>query len=112
MLLITLYGALSLYVLWIFYLAVMALKRARNEGTLTKTAYVMGLPMLVIGLVIDALCNLIVLTVLFVEIPRELLVTSRLKRHWRGDGWRKDLAIWFATHMTDAFDPSGPHVMR
>lgn len=112
-LLLTLCGFLSLYVLWALYLAVMCLKRARDEGTLTSTAYALGLPLLFIGLAVDALCNLVVLTVLFAEVPRELLVTSRLKRHYlRGKGWRKKLAIWFAIHMTDAFDPSGPHVMR
>lgn len=103
----------SPYILWVFYLAVMNLQGARKAKTLTKTAYALGLPILGIGLAIDAFVNIVVLTVLFAEAPRELLVTSRLKRHYiEGNGWRKKLAIWFAIHMTDAFDPSGPHVMR
>lgn len=112
-LILSLYGAGALYALWLFYLAVMNLKRARNDGTLTKVAYVMGLPMLILGLALDCLVNLTVMTVLFLELPRETLVTGRLQRHARnGTGWRQKLAIWFAVHTTDAFDPSGPHVLK
>jgi len=40
------YGFGSMYVLWVFYLAVMNLKRARDAGTLTKPALVLGMPVL------------------------------------------------------------------
>ena len=102
---------LSIYVLWIFYLAVMGLQRARDAGTLTRTAYVLGLPILYAGLLIDFIVNVIVLTVIFLDLPREWLVTARLTRYAKGGmGWRRLMALWFAANLLDTFDPSGKHI--
>lgn len=104
-------GFLSLYALWVFYLAVMALKRARDAGTLTKTARVMGTPVLFIGLLLDFLVNVTVMTVLFAELPKEWLVTSRLQRHAKHDdkpGCMRVVA-WLRQFL-DPFDPSGKHI--
>jgi hypothetical protein len=99
-----------LYALWLFYLAVMNLIRARDAGTLSRPAYIFGLPILLIGITIDFLTNIILATILFLELPKELLVTARLSRHIKdGSGWRKNLAQWFCTNLLDAFDPSGCH---
>lgn len=99
-----------IYVLWLFYLAVMNLQRARDNGTLTGAAYALGLPILYVGLVLDCLVNVVVLTILFLEIPEEALVTARLSRHIEGSaGYRQKLASWFCTNLLDAFDPSGCH---
>jgi hypothetical protein len=104
---------LSVYVLYIFYLAVMNLKRARDEGTASKVALALGYPILIIGLLLDWLVNVLIFTLLFLELPGEPyeLVTGRLKRHAYGnDGWRKTFARWFADHLLDPFDPSGKHI--
>ena len=99
------------YALWIFYLAVMALKRANDAGTLTKFAKVIGLPVLWTGLILDALANIFVMSILFLEPPTEWLVTDRLSRHAQDtDGWRKSLAHWFGTHLLNPFDPDGNHL--
>lgn len=104
-------GIALFYITWLFYLAVMNLKRAKDAGTLSKVALVMGYPILLVGLVLDALLNVTVMTVLFLEPPREWLVTARLKRHAEVFGpWRGDLARWFAKHLLDVFDPSGKHI--
>lgn len=103
-------GFALLYATWIFYLAVMNLKRAKDAGKLSKAAMVMGYPVLFVGLAFDCLLNLTVCTFLFLELPREGLVTARLKRLAVGGGWRAALAIWFAANLLDAFDPSGRHV--
>lgn len=101
---------LGIYALWVFYLAVMNLKRVQDSGKLTKTAYALGLPILVLGLAIDALVNTLVMTVVLFEPPKELTVTARLKRHNReSTGWRKDVARWFEP-ILDPFDPSGDHI--
>lgn len=101
----------SIYVLWIFYLAVMNLKRVRDMGLLHKHALVLGYPVLIIGYLLDGFVNVFVMTVLLLELPREFTVTSRLKRHNRGpDGWRKRLVVWFFEPLLDPFDPSGDHV--
>ena len=98
------------YALWLFYLAVMNLQRAHENGTISKLAFVLGLPILFIGVLLDILVNIFVMTLLFVEPPREWLVTARLQRHVRtGSGYRKKLA-WFICHyLLDTFDPSGKH---
>lgn len=101
---------LTAYALWLFYLAVMNLKRAKDAGKLSKTAYVLGLPILWFGLFLDAVVNVFIMTVLMLEFPRELTVTSRLSRHARKEGWRKEFAVWIAVELLDTFDPSGKHV--
>lgn len=105
-----LWGVLLLWALWLFFLAVMSLKRAKDANLLTTTAKCFGYPVLFIGLALDFLANVLVLTVLLMEIPREGTVTSRLKRHNRiSTGWRKAVAAW-AEPLLDPFDPSGDHI--
>lgn len=100
----------AFYQLWIFYLAVMSLKRAKEAGLLHKTARIFGLPVLVAGYILDALVNLIVLTFVLLELPRELTVTARLKRHIReSKDWRLNVALWFVP-LLDPYDPSGRHI--
>ena len=101
---------LLLYALWVFFLAVMSLKRAKDAGLLTATAKCFGYPVLFAGLFIDFVANAVVLTLLLGELPREGTVTSRLKRHnTTGTGWRKAVAAW-AEQLLDPFDPSGDHI--
>lgn len=104
-------GLASFAVLWVLYLAVMNLQRARDTGTLSPAARFLGMALLYIGLVVDFLVNVGPVSVLFLELPRECLVTQRLTRHANvADGWRKHLALWFAKNLLDPFDPSGQHV--
>lgn len=110
MLWILLVAFLITYALWIFYLAVMSLKRAKNAGLLSKTAKVFGYPVIFLGITLDAFVNVFVLTILMLELPREMLVTTRLKRHNRtGKGWRQRFAKWFEP-LLDPYDPSGDHI--
>lgn len=109
-----LYAALvafgSSYILWIFYLAVMNLKIAREAGLLTTTAKVLGYPVLIVGYILDCFVNTTVMTLVLLEIPQETTVTARLKRHNRNStGWRKAVAVW-AEPLLDPFDPSGNHI--
>lgn len=109
-----LYSFLLTYLLWLFYLAVMALERARDGGTLSKTALVLGIPILCIGYFLDFSANVMVCTPLFLELPKEALVTQRLRRHIseESDSWRKKLAAWLCTNLLDTFDPSGCHCKK
>lgn len=101
----------SLYALWLFYLAVMNLVRARNAGTLTKVALVLGYPIFIVGLALDIFLNWTVLTVLFIEWPRETTITARLRRHYKSRAtWRSWVAAWFGKHLLDPFDPKGAHI--
>jgi hypothetical protein len=101
---------LGIYTLWIFYLAAMNLFRAQQLGTLNKIAMMFGWPIIGIGVLLDFLVNIIVLTVLFFELPQEYLVTKRLARHAQGpDGYRKKTALFICSTFLDTFDPSGDH---
>jgi cyanate permease len=103
-------GLGSTYALWVFYLAVMNLKRAKDAGQLSTTAKVLGYPVLIVGYLLDCFVNLTVMTLLLLEIPQETTVTSRLSRHLNeGEGWRKAIAAW-AAPLLDVFDPSGKHL--
>ena len=100
----------AFYVLWILYLAVMNLKRVRDQGKLSKLALYLGTPVLFVGYVLDAILNIVVMTVILLELPEELTVSERLKRHNKDSGgWRKAVALWFEP-LLDPFDPSGDHI--
>ena len=98
------------YGLYVFYAAVMNIKRVRDMGKLTTLGKVFGYPTLVIGLVLDLLVNVLVMSVILLEIPREFTVTSRLKRHHaESTGWRLAVVLFFEP-LLDPLDPSGDHV--
>lgn len=98
------------YGLYVFYAAVMNIKRVRDMGKLTTLGKVFGYPTLVIGLVLDLLVNVLVMSVILLEIPREFTVTSRLKRHHaESTGWRLVVVLFFEP-LLDPLDPSGDHV--
>jgi hypothetical protein len=107
---------LSVYVLWLLYLAVMNLKRAKDAGNIPRVSLWLGYPILLAGLLIDWLVNVVIFTVLFFDLPGNAteLVTGRLKRYAYGEGygftWRQRAAHWFAEHLLDPFDPSGKHI--
>lgn len=98
-----------LYALWIFYIAVMNLKRVKDADKLSKFAKVLGYPVLFIGLMLDLIANIFVVSVLLLEFPKELTVTSRFKRHNATESWRKKVVSVFEP-ILDPFDPSGDHV--
>lgn len=100
----------GMYSLWVFYLAVMNLARAKRNGLLNKTALVLGTPLLVVGYLVDFLMNVTVMTVVLLEWPQETTVTARLKRHNKeSTGWRLAIVKWFEP-ILDPYDPSGDHI--
>lgn len=102
-------AVLTVWLLYVFYSAVMHFKRARDAGHMGWPMAVLAYPALAVGLVLDAAANVAVCSVLFLELPRELLVTSRLSRHAKGAGWRAAVARWICQHLLDKLDPSGCH---
>ena len=108
---IALYIYLSLLGFWTLYLAIMNLKRANDANKLTRTAYYLALPLLCIGYLVDFVMNFTLFWLLFLEVPKEYLVSDRLARHTHDlSGWRKSLALWFGANLLDVFDPSGKHL--
>lgn len=108
-------GAVSaMYILWVFYLAVMNLKRARDNDTMTPFAKFLGYGIVVPGVILDALVNITIGSIIFLEFPhyKRLLLTARLSYHYEpgSDNWRSKLAEWFARNLLNTYDPSGKHV--
>jgi hypothetical protein len=112
------------YVLWIFFLAAMNLMQARDEGSLPTWAHRLGLPIVFVGLVIDVFVQLTLACVVFLELPRELTVSGRVKRWVEGPKfigypsgpptngirwWRYSVALWMRENLLKPFDRSGGH---
>lgn len=101
---------LGMRYLWVLFLAVMNLQQARDEGTLSGFAKWSGYTVLAEGLVVDALIQFTVASLIWCEPPREWTVSGRVARLCKGpDGWRKARAIWFRDTLLKAFDRSGGH---
>jgi hypothetical protein len=108
-----LYSFSSVYLLWLFYLAIMNLKRAKDAGTMTPVALVLGYGIAVPGLLIDIAVNITVGTVLFLDVPRlsRLTLSARMSWYYEHDtGWRRSLSEWFARNLLNTYDPSGKHI--
>jgi hypothetical protein len=98
------------YALWVFYIAVMGLKRVRDTIGLSPWALRFGYPILIVGYVLDVFVNWFVFTIVMLEIPKELTVSSRLKRHnQESTGWRLKI-VKFIEPLLDPFDLSGDHI--
>jgi hypothetical protein len=113
--LIPLYLLLFLFLLvfavWFFFLAVMSLQRINDAGTIPRTAYILGQPILYVGLLIDFLGNVIVASILFLELPKEWLISARLNRLAApATGWRSVIARWIGTNLLNPFDSRGQHI--
>lgn len=99
----------SLYLLWVLYLAVMNIIRVKKLGDLTKTTTLLSIPVVVLAFLLDVAINFLVFTPLLLELPKELTVSSRLKRHNTSIGYRKKVAKLFEP-LLDPFDPDGDHI--
>ena len=93
---------------FMLFLAVMKLRDARDLGTLRGlnwTVIWLAYSLLFVGLIMDVLLNWIVLTALFLEPPREVLSTMRVKRLKNTTtGWRQRLAAWLCANFLTPFD--------
>lgn len=98
------------YALFIFYAAAMNIKRVHDAGKLSWLGKVLGYPTLLIGLALDFIVNVVVMTPILLELPREITVTARLKRHhMESCGWRLAV-VKFLEPLLDPLDPSGDHI--
>jgi hypothetical protein len=99
----------AFYLLWALYIIVMSLQRARRDGTLSMPALILGAPLIVAGVALDAILNLTIMSAVMLERPKEWLVTARLKRHCGQPTWRGAIARWMCQNLLDTFDPDGRH---
>ena len=99
----------SMWITWGGYLAMMPLKR--NIKILNNWNKIFGYPWFVVFLCLDCTFNIVFGTIIFLDLPRELLLTERLDRYLglNQSRWRHNLAYYFCTRFLDAFDPDGQH---
>ena len=101
--------ALYAYALFAVYILVMGIHRAHLSKRLSGPVLWLCAPLVVLGYAMDCLFNLTIASLVFLERPREWLLTARLQRHMLGTGWRSRLAAWVCDSLLDPFDPDGNH---
>lgn len=102
-----------LYAFYGLYILVMGVYRAHLQKRLTRINYILCFPWVLVGYLFDVFANVFIMPFIFLELPRETLVTTRLKRHLRTPeddrDWRYDLASLVCTKLLDIFDPYNAH---
>ena len=100
------------YATWLFFLAIMALLSARNNGKLTKVSEIMAYPLLVVGWLLDFSLNM-VSSLPFLDLPQEWLLTIRCDRYLSIPNptglnrYRQRLARWLCQNLLDPFQSGG-----
>jgi len=97
------------FITWIFYLAAMNLIAHRDR--LGAVAKIHGYLVIGIGLVIDALLNVVFSFCVLFDRPRAKLLTGTLQYHLYvgASPRRKAVALWLCTNLLDPFAPDGKH---
>ena len=95
-------------VCWLFYLAIMNLKRNKDKVT-SPFIRTLGFWFYYVGYALDIGMNIFIGTLLFLDPPRAWLFTDRLERYIPEQTWRGSMARWICANILDPFDPSGEH---
>lgn len=103
--------ALFAWSFWYLYVLVTGFYRVHLKGELKGVMLVLALPAVVIGYFVDVFANFTLAAIIFLDVPHELLVTSRLQRYLKGDtsSWRYKIAKVICEKALDPFDPRGKH---
>ena len=100
----------SAWALYAFYVFSMAVYRAWLSKRLAGLSLVLLSPFVLLAAVVDLCVNCTLACIVFAELPREPLVTQRLRRyHGMGQGWRFEIAAYVCDRLLDVFDPTGDH---
>jgi hypothetical protein len=103
---------LTLWALWILYIAMMNVKRVSDTEKLPWQAKLLVYPTMALFEIVEVIANVVVCSIIFLDLPREHRVSDRLRRYFRRPkryGWRIHIVL-FIKPMLDPFDPSGPHI--
>ena len=90
------------WLLWVFYAAVMRLKQVRDAGGLSRAQKVFGYLTLFVGLVLDAIVNLVIASVVFTDDVDATASQFTVTLDW-GDGTSRGVVVR---------DPSAPGTFR
>jgi hypothetical protein len=111
-LLVAVFYLALMYGTWFAFLAVMALKSARDNGKLTRASMVLAIPVLVLGWLLDFSLNMCS-TVVFLDLPQEWLLTIRCDRYLSisspsgFNAYRQKLARLLCKNLLDPFQSGG-----
>ena len=100
--LILLYLAV-IYITFVHYGCVMAMRVVRDNKRIPKGMRPFYLLVLAIGLVFDFLLNMI-MSLPLLELPQEILLTIRFQRLIKEGGWRGKIAQFFCVYFLTPFD--------
>lgn len=92
------------YLLWVLFLAAMALKHA--WPALSMLVRVLAAPAVLFALALDVGFNLAA-TIPFVDLPHEATFSQRVSRYKRGSDWRAPVARWICANLLDPFEIGG-----
>lgn len=107
--------------LWVLFRIIMRLKIRKDGGeVLSRATLAWGYPTLMVGYALDFATNVWQGTVLFLEVPKELTVSARVKRHTHDTSvpawywkplvlWRRLVARTLRDRVLKPYDPSGGH---
>jgi hypothetical protein len=98
----------SALVLYFFFLAYCTLRVMRETGRLAAMPVVPRVHcyvLLFVAFGLDVLFNLVVGTLLFLELPRHWTFTARCKNHLSDIGWRGRLARWICNGWLNPGEP-------
>lgn len=96
--------------MWILYICTMNVKRCLDNQMLTKVTQYLILPTVLIAVKLDVFLNWTLMTLLFLDLPKESTMTKRFKRYdSQSKGWRKNV-VQYIKPLLDPFDPSGKHI--
>lgn len=85
--------------LWGFVLA-MHVKHLRDSGVkLTKFWYVNLWPIVAVATLLDFAFNMVAGTIMYVELPHELMFTIRCRRHVNDESWRGSVARFWRRQL-------------
>jgi len=93
-------GGLSV-VTFLLYVSIVKLQDLKDLGKLTWKHWAFGIPLVIVGVILDVILNVVLGGILFREFPREWLFTARLDRHGRNGS---KLAQYICRYILNRFD--------
>jgi len=99
-----------LYAAFIAYLAFVTIYKARRLGRLATLAWpVKGLAysLVIVGFGLDVGFNATLGSLMFLEVPRQWLFTTRCESYLNDRTWRGWLARWICNNALDPFEEGG-----
>jgi len=91
---------------WFIYIAVFSTKpKSKEIKNRSPFLYWFMVSIAAAGWVLDIVLNVLLFSVLFLDYPRELTITNRLRRYLRSrTGWRYKAADWICKNMLEPID--------